>query len=176
MRFSAMSGKQPFLGRYLLAWLLLGGIAILLGVLALVVMELLISPFVENLRSFQYAGMILTVGVGVTLLCAAFGPLFPAIVAGERFSLKTALNRSRGQRMAVALGLIIGPGGIMLLGFLLAVLIAGTGMVDLQSGSTSRLALNLIVEFLGLVSTTLTMALFHAAWARRETDMPAVFA
>lgn len=179
MRFSALDRNQRNFGRYFLAWLAVMGMAVLFVIAIFLVIELLAMQFLWIAQSFLSAQPIitdLTSPVAFIALCACFGPLFPAVVAGERFSLKTALNRSRGQRLPLAFGLLIGPGALAFCVMLLAGLAERAGVIDLQPGSPGRFVLKLMVELSGTATTAFALALFDAAWARRDTDVPGVFA
>lgn len=179
MRFSVLDRNQRNFGRYFLAWLAVGVMAVLFVIATVLVIELLAMQFLWNAQSFLSAQPImtaLTVPVVFTALCVFFGPLFPAVAAGERFSLKTALNRSRGQRLTLAFGLLIGPVALAFCVMLLAGLAERAGVIDLQPGSPGRFMLILLAELIGTATISLALALFDAARARRDTDVPGVFA
>lgn len=160
-------GALPHLGRYAAAWAMVMGLC-LLAMLPLVVPGLWLV--FSGYAVLEEATLVLLPAFGLPLLAvfSLIGTAMPAAALGRPYGLRAALDLSRGQRGAIALALLAGPGLVTL------VEVVPTLIWPTETGYGLLIAVPL--RLVSLLSMLLTCAVLSIAYQRATANPADVFA
>ena len=160
-------GKQPHLGRYAAAWAMVMGLC-LLAMLPLVVPGLWLV--FSGYAVLEEAKLVLLPACGLPLLAvfSLIGTAMPAAALGRPYGLRAALDLSRGQRGAIALALLAGPGIVTLVEVVPALI--------WPTETGYGLLIAVLLRLVSLLSMLLTCAVLSIAYQRATANPADVFA